>query len=75
MLLCHASRHAFACTDALRQDKDEMEHKKDLQIAMKDAEIAEQKRKMDQMASEFGQMLKVIPLSSRVGRSPASFWS
>lgn len=37
----------------------EMENKKDSIIAMKEAEITEWKQKMDEMAHEFSQMLKV----------------
>lgn len=38
----------------------EMENKKDSVIAMKEAEITEWKQKMDEMAHEFSQMLKVL---------------
>jgi hypothetical protein len=41
-----------------REEKDETEKKKNQIIGLKDAEIAEQKRKMDEMAHEFAQMLK-----------------
>ena len=37
----------------------EMERQKDMIIAQKEAEIQEMKAKMDEMAGEFGDMLKV----------------
>lgn len=37
---------------------EELERKKKQELALKDAEITEQRNKMDEMAQEFGQMLK-----------------
>lgn len=45
--------------EAAKAAKDDMERKKDQKIALKEAEILEQKNKMEEMAHEFGQMLKV----------------
>ncbi len=50
-----------AYKDKLEQSKAEkleLERRKDAKIALKDAELAEQKAKMEEMAREFGQMLK-----------------
>jgi hypothetical protein len=41
-----------------KAEKLELERRKDAKIALKDAELAEQRAKMEEMAREFGQMLK-----------------
>jgi hypothetical protein len=46
-------------TEAMRFAKDELERKKDQQLATKQAEIMEHKARMEDMAMEFSQMLKV----------------
>ena len=43
----------------MRASKDELERTKDQVIALKNAEILEYKQKMDDMAYEFSQMLKI----------------
>ncbi len=52
---CSLTNH----TDASRAAKDDLERKKNQQLALKDAEISEHKQKMEDMALEFSQMLKV----------------
>lgn len=42
--------------ESANQQRQEMERRKDQQIALKEAEISEQKNKMEEMAHEFGQV-------------------
>jgi uncharacterized protein YtpQ (UPF0354 family) len=57
-----------------RLDAEESERKKKQVIALKDAEIAEYKQKMDDMAVEFSQMLKVLNLISLIQYSFHDFF-
>lgn len=45
--------------DIAQRDMEEMVRQKDREIALKENAIQEMKTKMDEMAKEFGQMLKV----------------